>query len=95
MHIDVFHTGSTITARPPHRNDHLTFHRSDDANRVQDIITAISFVTNTSPSLIQLDGDAHARGWYLAAAAISPVPVKTTAETRRIGSFHASNLLEA
>ncbi|GEM_PF-6178528 len=52
-----------------------------DAFHTGSALTAISFAANSSPSLIHLDCDAHAAsGWCLAAAAISPVPVKTIAE---------------
>lgn len=80
LYIDVFQSGSAIAVRPPRRHDYLTLHRSDDSNRVQDILSAIAFVANTNPSAIRLDCDARAELWCLAAAAISRAQVKTNVE---------------
>ncbi|MFN7923514.1 MAG: acetylxylan esterase [Bryobacteraceae bacterium] len=86
LYVDVFQTGSAIANRSSHRKDHLTFHRSDDANRVQDVLTAIAFVSAGSVARIRLVCDDRASLWCLAAAAISPEPVTLNAEPPPAGS---------
>ena len=45
LFVDVYQTGLAVARRPPRRKDFLTFRRSDDGNRVQDILTALSYPT--------------------------------------------------
>jgi hypothetical protein len=61
----------------------LTFNKSDDANRVQDILTALAWLNeqespNTSKTL--LIGQGKAAVWTLFAAAVSPHPVELRAD---------------
>jgi hypothetical protein len=55
----------------------LTFNKSDDANRVQDILTALAWLHQPETELIGLG---KAAVWALFAAAISPAPVELHAD---------------
>jgi dienelactone hydrolase len=78
LRVDVFQTGAAATGRGPLRGDHLTFHRADDAERVQDILTALYFVHAERPPELRLECGKRATFWCLAAAALAPVPVAFT-----------------
>lgn len=55
--------------------EHLTFHYSDDACRVQDIVSAIAFARSLSPGRIRLVCPGDSGLWCTLAAAVSAVPV--------------------
>ncbi len=78
LRVDVFQTGAAATERGSLRGDHLTFHRSDDAERVQDILTALYFAHSSRPKELRLLCGKRASLWCLAAAALAPVPVTFT-----------------
>lgn len=72
--LDVYQTG---TARAPvamRTGDVLTFHRTDDEYRVQDILTGIAWLHERSRT-VRLHCTGRASSWCLLAASISPVPV--------------------
>ena len=73
--IDAFQTGLAKTPRPKRAKFYLTFNRSDDQNRVQDILTALAFLHKTSEP-IKLIAEGRARVWCLFAAAVAPVPTQ-------------------
>jgi hypothetical protein len=77
--IDAFQTGSAVAPRNRSHRHFLTFNRTDDANRVQDILTAIAFLKNSGETDITLAGIGKAAVWATFAAAISDVPVKLNA----------------
>lgn len=60
----------------------LTFNRSDDANRVQDILTALSFLHSRYPGRIELQGTGKAGVWCLFAAAVAPIDVKLVVDLK-------------
>ena len=64
--IDAFQTGSAAAPRNRDAKMFLTFNRSDDANRVQDILTTLAWMN--SPN-IELVGIGKAAVWCLFAAA--------------------------
>ncbi len=70
--IDAFQTGAAKAPRGDTDQFFLTFNRSDDANRVQDILTALAFVSSKSEAEIHLRGIGQAAIWCLFAAVISP-----------------------
>jgi dienelactone hydrolase len=74
--IDAFQTGSAAAPRKPHSQFFLTFNKSDDANRVQDILTALRFLNERGPGPIALVGVGKAAIWTLFAGAVAPVNVK-------------------
>ena len=85
--IDSFQTGRatdrrtwTHQASRPHKGHYLTFNRSDDANRLQDVVTALSFLVRAHGE-VELVGLEDASLWSLVAAAASPSPVRLTMES--------------
>jgi hypothetical protein len=82
--IDAFQTGSAVVPRDRSHRYFLTFNRSDDANRVQDILTAIAYLRQAGESEINVVGIGKAAVWATFAAAVSDVPVKLEAP---LGSF--------
>lgn len=77
--LNVFQTGTTVAPRDESRRDFLTYNRSDDANRVQDILTGLKFLSSQPSGRIELVGLEHAAVWCLFAAAISPLDLELQA----------------
>ena len=48
MSIDAFQTGSAVTARDTSNRAYLHFNQTNDANRVQDIVTALEYLRSRS-----------------------------------------------
>jgi dienelactone hydrolase len=69
--IDAFQTGSAVALRDRSNRFFLTFNKSDDANRVQDILTALAFLREESKEKIELRGVGKAGVWCLFAAAVA------------------------
>lgn len=84
--LDVFQRGSAIARRTPPRGDHLTFHRSDDANRVQDVLTGIAFLAAGGARSVQMVCPGAAAAWCVIASVISPLPVSLDAADQDTGS---------
>jgi dienelactone hydrolase len=82
--IDAFQTGSAVAPRDRSHRYFLTFNRSDDANRVQDILTAIAYLHEAGETDISIIGIGKAAVWATFAAAVSEVPVQLRAP---LGSF--------
>jgi dienelactone hydrolase len=78
--IDAFQTGSAVAPRNRDAKMFLTFNRSDDANRVQDILT----VLRALDSDVELVGTGKAAVWCQFAAALARRPVTLKAD---LGSF--------
>jgi len=78
--IDAFQTGSAVAPRDRSVKMFLTFNKSDDANRVQDILTALAWL-NTPKT--RLAGLGKAAVWCLFAAAVSRQPVDLQADPGR------------
>lgn len=72
LSIDPYQSGVASAPRPSPRKDYLVFHHSDDAYRIHDILTAIRYAG--SPAVLACDKGASP--WCLAAAALTPIPVK-------------------
>ena len=83
LFVDVYQTGLAVARRPPQRKDFLTFHRSDDGNRVQDILTALSYASKHTHSAIRLTCSPKAVAWCLLAMALAPLPVTLDSELAR------------
>lgn len=80
--IDPFQLGLAFAQRPVFRSDHLTFFMSDDANRVQDILSAIAFIAHEERrSSVELEcyGGEVVPLCHVAAA-LSRVPVTVTSD---------------
>ncbi|MCU1236031.1 MAG: hypothetical protein JWP63_3998 [Candidatus Solibacter sp.] len=82
--IDAFQTGSAVAPRNRDAKMFLTFNRSDDANRVQDILT----VLRALDSDVELVGTGKAAVWCQFAAALARRPVSLKAD---LGSFTGSD----
>jgi len=81
--IDAFQTGGAVAPRDRSATHFLGFNRSDDANRVQDIVTTLAFLHEQAVRDGQQAGDAielfgidRAAVWCLFAAAVTPIPTK-------------------
>lgn len=75
--IDAFQTGSAVAPRNRSHNHFLTFNFSDDACRIQDILTAAAFLGGP----VEVLGLHEAAVWSYFAAAVSPIPLKLRSET--------------
>lgn len=77
--IDAFQTGSARAPRDKTAEHFLGFNLTDDANRVQDILTTLAFIQENHGAValqtIDLDCVGDAASWCLIAAAIAPVKI--------------------
>ena len=80
--IDAFQTGAAVAARNRSHRYFLTFNRSDDACRVQDILTALRVLQFKGFRELRLIGLGKAAVWALFAAAVAPLEVRLTADVR-------------
>jgi dienelactone hydrolase len=83
--IDAFQTGSAIAKRDTSARHFLTFNKTDDANRVQDILTALAFLNQPG---IRLVGLGKAAVWCQFAAAVAKTPVSLEAN---LGGFKGTD----
>ncbi len=74
--IDAFQTGTAVTARDRSSRFFLTFNLSDDACRVQDILTALCWLRNQHGEAIDLVAFGTAGVWALFAAALARAKVR-------------------
>jgi dienelactone hydrolase len=72
--IDAFQTGSAVAPRNRSHDHFLTFNFSDDACRIQDILTALAYL-HQSNEKVELIGLGDAAVWAYFAAAVAPEPV--------------------
>jgi dienelactone hydrolase len=75
--IDAFQAGTAVAPRDQSERHFLAFNKTDDANRVQDILTALAFLNRDHVRLI---GHGKAAVWCLFAAAVSERPVDLAAD---------------
>lgn len=73
--VTVFQTGSAVRPRDRSPEFFLTFNRSDDQNRVQDILTALAYLKQEGATNLRVVGTGRAAIWALFAAAVAPEPV--------------------
>lgn len=78
--IDAFQTGAAKTERRRHSRQYHVYNKSDMANRVQDILTALAFLGRSGAAPIELVGLGHAGVWCLFAAAVAQGDVVVRAE---------------
>lgn len=86
--IDAFQTGSAVAPRDRSHKFFLTFNRSDDANRVQDILTALAFLQKSASGQVTLVGLDKAAIWTTFAAAVAASPVTLQAP---LGAFRGTD----
>jgi hypothetical protein len=73
--LTVFQTGDAIAPRNRSAEFFLTFNRTDDANRVQDILTALAFLEQQDAKDLHVRGTGKAAIWAFFAAAAAPAQV--------------------
>jgi len=83
--IDAFQTGSAAAPRDRSHRHFLCFNQSDDANRLQDILTALRWLSGRTSGRPELIGLQRAAVWCLFAAALAPIELKLTAEPSDFG----------
>jgi dienelactone hydrolase len=83
--IDAFQTGSAVAPRDRSVKMFLTFNKTDDANRVQDILTGLAWLNQPKTQLVGLGKSAV---WCEFAAAVSTVPVNLQAD---LTGFHGTD----
>ncbi len=86
--IDAFQTGSAVAPRNHDTKYFLTFNRTEDANRVQDILTAVAFLKQQGATDIRLVGVGKAAIWATFAAALAKSPLKLDAP---LGDFRGTD----
>jgi hypothetical protein len=86
--IDAFQTGSAREPRDRTETLFLGYNVSDDAARVQDVLTGLRWLTARRPGEVELEATGQARWWALFAAALSRAPVRYAA---RGDEFKASD----
>lgn len=80
-----------VDKKEPLRNTgahHLTFHRAEDALRVQEILSALAYLRAQGYEDIRLVGVKRAAVWSVFAAAVSPVKVRLNA---RLSGFDGTD----
>jgi hypothetical protein len=85
LKITVFQTGASIAPRDRSDSMFLTFNKTDDAERVQDILTALKWLNQDSTKLVCRG---KAAVWCTLAAAVSPKKVQLEAP---VASFHGTD----
>jgi len=86
--VTVFQTEEAIAPRNRSPKFFLTFNRSDDANRVQDIVTALAYLKQEGAKNLRIGAGGRAGIWALFAAAVAGVPVAFDGD---FGDFHGSD----
>ena len=77
--IDAYQTGRAVEPREEPGKQHLIFNKSDAANRVQDILTGIKFLSH-GDGPVTLIGYGDAAVWCVFAAAVAQSPVELKAD---------------
>ncbi len=83
MLADVFQTGSAKTHRDRSGTWFLSYNQTDDANRVQDILTVLAYANSRTGEEVNLLGLDDAAIWSVFAAALAPVPVRLSGSPAR------------
>ena len=78
--IDPFAGGQNRVRKQQVDTYFLSYNRTDSADRVQDILTALAFLKTKSNARPQVIGMGDAGVWCLFAAAVAPVPVDLVAD---------------
>src|ERR1700733_1028370 len=84
--VDVFQTGKAVAARDLSGKFFLPFNASDDANRVQDILTALAFLEARKTGKPEVLGIGKAGLWAMFAKAMAPVEVTLSGDMATFGS---------
>lgn len=90
--LDAFQTGTAAAPRERTEEHFLTYNRSDDQARVQDILTAIAYARSQRSDQPVLVGFGQAGMWTTLAAAVSAEPVALKNDTASAGEADAAGL---
>ena len=86
--IDAYQTGRAVEPREALGKQHLIFNKSDAANRVQDILTGLKFLSGSGAGPVTLIGYGDAGVWCVFAAAVAESPVEVKVD---LASFHGDD----
>jgi hypothetical protein len=86
---DVFQTGRAVAPRASGKQFVLTFNASDDANRVQDILTALRFLEARHAGTPGLLAIGKAGAWARYAKAMAPLDIALAADAESCPSSDA------
>ncbi len=89
---DLYLTGSARTEVVPRHVHHATFHPTDDAYRVQDILTTIAYARSQGARKIRLQAIGDAGPWAILAAAVSKEPVELITEPLSANAHWATDV---
>jgi dienelactone hydrolase len=81
--VDVFQTGKAVVARDLSGKFLPSFNASDDANRVQDILTALAFLNARKAGNATVLGIGKAGVWAMFAKSMAPVEVTLSGDMER------------
>ena len=84
--VDVFQTGKAVMARDLSGKFIPTFNASDDANRVQDILTALAFLDARKAGNAAVLGIGKAGVWAMFARLMAPVQVTLSGDVESFGN---------
>lgn len=74
--LEAFQTGGSVAPRARGHNHFLTFNVSDDQARIQDVVTTVRWVQETSRAArVDVLGAGHARYWAALASVVAPAGV--------------------
>jgi hypothetical protein len=88
LSLTAFQTGAAVAPRDRSHRHFLAFNRTDDANRVQDILTALRWMEQQGVKSPALECSGKAAIWCTFAAAVSPVRVQVKAP---LGNFRGTD----
>jgi len=95
LSVDTFNTGAAKANRDMSDRFFTTYNRTDDANRVQDILTAIAYLkSKPQVSSINLVGLGKAGLWCLLARALTPEIQNTVADGSQFKSQNDQSYLD-
>ena len=81
LYLDVWNTGGSKGTRDTKVAHFYTFHRTDDQNRVQDILTALAWLRQKNGPKVEIQGVGDAAVWAVFAAAAGAAPVRADLKT--------------
>ena len=73
--LTAFQTGLAVAKRDRSAEYFLTFNRTDDQNRVQDILTALAYMKQEGAKDLRVVATGKAAVWALFAAAVAGIPI--------------------
>jgi hypothetical protein len=88
LYLTAFQTGDAVAPRDRSHRHFLTFNRSDDAERVQDILTALRWMESRGMRAPKLICSGKAAVWCTFAAAAAPLAVTLDAP---LGAFQGTD----